>query len=222
MISAILFDLDGTVFDNEGIWEEVFASVVTSRQLKVQQQTANGWIHEPGIGVVANWEKLVGKSQEITSLVGETWTKYWDIVGDVSSLPVRQGLVELVEQIKEQGWQTALVTSSEWHEVEKELEQVDLYLAFDVTTTVEEVLLPKPAPDLFLATAQKMGLEPAECVVIEDSLAGVRAAVESGMRVVGLASGYASRQQLEKAGVNLVVDNLNEVVVGLAEHGNQD
>ena len=68
----------------------------------------------------------------------------------------------MIEEIKDKGWQTALATGTEWHVVEKELEQVNLYLAFDVTTTGDEVLAQKPDPEIYLLTAQKLGVESSE------------------------------------------------------------
>ena len=59
-----------------------------------------------------------------------------------------------------------------------------------MTVTGDEVLLPKPDPEIYLLTAQKLELEPADCLVIEDAVAGVRSAVEAGCPVVALASDY--------------------------------
>ncbi len=219
MIAAVIFDLDGTVLDNESLHEEAFQKVVVKNKLVVKPQLKNGWIHEPGIGVAANWQKLLG--HEDLNLTKQTWTEYLNIISQ-SDLPIRDGLVELVEVVKDLGWPTALATSSEWHNVEQILEDLDLYLAFDITTTGEEVFMAKPDPEIYLLTAQKLGVEPGECLVIEDSLAGVEAAKAAGMQVVGIASGYATREDLKTQGANLVVDSLNEIVVGLAQHGGQN
>lgn len=220
MISAVIFDLDGTVLDNEGIWREAFNAVIKSESLLVKPDK-HGWIHEPGIGVNSNWVKLIGAGERAEQLSKKTWEVYWEIVGDASSLPVMEGLVDLVSAIKDRGWQTALATGSEWTAVEKELEELNLYLAFDVTTTGEEVLESKPSPEIYLLTSTKLGVDPSECLVIEDALAGVRSAAAAGAQVIGIKSEYASESELKKAGANLVVATLAEVVVGLAEHGNQ-
>lgn len=215
VIQAAIFDLDGTVLDNESIWEEVFREVAVKNRINSHAlEYGSKWIHEPGIGISPNWERLVKDHDQVSKLSQQTWALY----AKKSELNLRSGIVELVEAIKERGWQTALATGSEWHVVEKELEELNLYLAFDVTTTGEEVLAQKPDPEIYLLTAQKLGVDPQECGVVEDSLAGVQAAVEAGMTVVGITSAYASRQELTQAGVKLVVDNLNEVVLGLSEH----
>lgn len=217
MIAAVIFDLDGTVLDNEGIWEEVFLQVAKKNSIDLNL-SKNKWIHEPGIGIEPNWKKLVSADEKlIKSLTAQTWHLYREQVG--TKPPVREGMVELIEAIKERNWLTALATSSEWYTVEKELEDLNLYLAFDVTTTGDEVTALKPDPEMYLLTFQKLGVEPDECIIVEDSIAGLHAARDAGAIPVGIISGYATKENLQAAGAKLVVDNLNEVMVGLAEYG---
>lgn len=199
MIGAVIFDLDGTVLDNEPEWETAFRTV--AEKYKIQ---GSGWLHEPGIGIRPNWKRLMPeKADELTV---KTMLEYRK-----ADVKIREGLVELVENIKERGWQTALVTGSSWNVVEKELEELNLYLAFDVTTTGEEVALQKPDPEIYVLTCQKLGLEPKECVIIEDAIAGVRSGVEAGCTVIGLESDYAPRETLLAAGAKWVVKNFEEI-----------
>lgn len=205
MISAVIFDLDGTVLDNEPEWETAFRAVVDSNQLSVVSWMPNKWLHEPGIGITPNWKRLAPEKAE--ELTVETMLEYRK-----ADVKVRDGLVELIEQIKEKGWLTALVTGSSWNVVEKELEELALYLAFDVTTTGEEVVILKPDPEIYVLTCQKLGLEPKECVVVEDAIAGVRAGAEAGCMVIGLESDYAPEETLLAAGAKRVVADLNEII----------
>ncbi len=209
MTQAVIFDLDGTVLDNEGVWEEAFRAAARKSQIpNLKPQLASGWLHEPGIGIGPNWKRLVpGKAEELT--VG-TIKEYRNRIKN-QELRIRDGLVELVEKIKERGWQTALTTGSSWNVVEKELEELSLYLAFDVTTTGEEVAILKPDPEIYLLTCQKLGLEPNECAVVEDAIAGVRAGAEAGCEVVGLESEYAPKKRLLAAGAKLVVGSFEEM-----------
>lgn len=209
MINAVIFDLDGTVLDNEQKWEDSFQVVARNNSQK--------WIHEPGIGILPNWEKIVGKGEKAVEMTRETEEEYHKTPESL----VMNGLEDLVEAIKEKGWLTGLATGSNWNVVEEELEQLNLWLAFDVTTTGEEVLAQKPDPEIYLLTAQKLGVDPANCVVVEDSVAGVESAVAAGMKVIGLTSDYASADMLKKAGAKDVVDSLTEVVVLLRKYGEE-
>ncbi|MEK9200555.1 MAG: HAD family hydrolase, partial [Patescibacteria group bacterium] len=84
--------------------------------------------------------------------------------------------------------------------------------AFEVTTTGDEVLAHKPDPEIYLLTVQKLGVDPENCLVIEDSLAGVESGTTAGCQVVGLISDYATEEELKKAGAKWTVESLEEVV----------
>lgn len=214
MIEAVIFDLDGTILDNEGEWETAFMAVVNNYQLTVDSypRQPNGWIHEPGLGLASNWRNYINSfntfNKSVDELVRETVAQYSKLS---QGLGLREGAAELVQWVKDRGWQTALCTGSAWYVVERELEELGLQLAFDVTTTGEEALMSKPDPEIFLLTAQKLNIEPKNCLVIEDAVAGVRAAAEAGMRVVGLESEYAPRAMLVAAGAAQTTSSLAKI-----------
>ncbi|OGC93193.1 hypothetical protein A2899_00060 [Candidatus Amesbacteria bacterium RIFCSPLOWO2_01_FULL_49_25] len=211
MIEAVIFDLDGTVLDNEGEWEEAFCEVAKKFSVTNSGFSIDGWMHEPGIGITPNWRRYFPSDlAKVDELSRETWEAYKLKTQEVK-VKIREGVEKLVEKIKARGWMTALTTGSSWHVVEGELEELGLYLAFDVTTTGEEVLVQKPDPEIYLLTVQKLGLEPGECVVVEDAVAGVRAAVEAGCLSVGLESAYAPEKLLKSAGATWVVKEMGEV-----------
>lgn len=220
-IEAVIFDLDGTILDNEGDWEAAFKNVGKKYDFHlVGEYGEQAWIHEPGLGVAANWRKILEKRGEYDlgseqKLVRETVEEYKSLVADLD-VRMRDGVEELVELIKSKGWMVGLSTGSSWAVVEKELEALGLVLAFDVTTTGEEVYMPKPDPEIYMLTAQKMGVDPSSCLVVEDAIAGVRAAKEIDMKVVALESGYADRETLEAAGADFVVYDLVELKQQLA------
>jgi len=216
MISAVIFDLDGTVLDNEHIWEEVFAQVVNSYHLETNKllRQPNGWLHEPGIGLVPNFRQLEPDIQKAEKLARETRQLYKQRIGEVK---LAKGVEETAALAKRLGWLTALSTASIWETVEEELEATEMYLAFDVTTTGEEIIANKPDPEIYLLTAYKLGVDPAECIVIEDALAGVRAGKEAGMTCIGLVSGYAPEKMLTGAGAGWAVQDMRQAAGVLSD-----
>lgn len=214
-LEAVIFDLDGTVILNEEQWEDAFRAVMEEHAISYNlgMKLPNGWFHEPGIGISSNWKRYILDPVLVEKYTVETLKKYWLVNSEISKdIHVREGVVELFEKSREMGRQIALCTGSSWNVVEKELEQLELYLAFDVTTTGEEVLVQKPDPEIYLLTAQKLGVEPEECIVIEDSVAGVRAAIEAGCQAIGLVSDYAPEELLKVAGATYVVSELKELL----------
>jgi len=127
MIQAVIFDLDGTVIDNEQFWEEAFVKVAQSKGIeKPKLVMENGWWHEPGLGLSGNWRRLVSDSENktvdaIEKLVGLTVKEYNELNLTVSP---RDGVGEAVAIAKERKWQTGLCTGSTWSIVEKELEEM--------------------------------------------------------------------------------------------------
>ncbi len=207
----MIFDLDGTVIDNEGDWEGAFVKVIEDGKLKVDNRfrQPNGWLHEPGIGLDSNWKRWIIDPSLRAKYVDLTRKDY---LLNKPGMKLNSGVVEVVEKVKELEWATALCTGSSWHLVEEELEELQLYLAFDATTTGEEVLAMKPDPEIYLLAAQKLNLEPSECVVIEDAIAGIRAGMEAGCQTVGLVSDYAPANLLKAAGATYVVESLEEIL----------
>lgn len=220
MIKAVIFDLDGTVLDNEGKWETAFKAIADKYQLSVADllKQVNGWLHEPGIGLGPNWKKIVNDADKAEKLARETWMKYWEnLQTEGESIKIREGLEETLQIVRKKVWMTALCTGSTWHVVEKELEELKLYMAFDITTTGEEIERQKPDPEIYTLTAQKLGVEPYECLVVEDSIAGIRAGIEAGCLVVGLASEYAPRDKMLTAGAQIVVRDFYELMGKIKE-----
>lgn len=218
MINAVIFDLDGTVLDNEREWETAFRAVLEKHHLSFNHSfiQPNGWIHEPGIGLSVNWRRIVEDMTKAEGMARET-VKEYSRFKIQDSIKIRAGTEDLVAKVKDRGWRTALATSSVWYVVEKDLEELGMIMDFDVTTTGEEVAMLKPDPEIYLLTVQKLETEPEFCLVIEDAVAGVRAGAEAGCRVVGLASDYAPENILLAAGADFVVNKIDDII-GLIKH----
>lgn len=183
--SAVIFDLDGTILDNEEIYDAAFCSVLEKYGVP-QKSLAGNHNHIPGIGLSANWKKLKEQYKikaEIQTLVHETQDAYH---ARISPNLVRPGFYELHQALREEQILTALTTSNDWWLVEDELQDIGLDTFFDTTVTADEVINNKPAPDLFLVTARKLQVEPEECIVIEDSEAGIKAAKTAGMFTIAI------------------------------------
>lgn len=206
--SAVIFDLDGTVLDNEHIYAQAFLVVLKRYGIDGKNDE---FAHARGIGLEKNWEHLKATYTqlagiEITQLVHETQDVYHDMATQIS---IRSGFQEFRDSLKEEGVILGLATSNNWWVVEDELEDLGLSKQFDMITTGEEVAQKKPAPDIFLVAARKLEVEPEECVVIEDSPAGITAAKEAGMKVIAILNEMTRREDIAKA--DLIVNGFEEL-----------
>jgi HAD superfamily hydrolase (TIGR01509 family) len=94
--------------------------------------------------------------------------------------------------------------------IEELLDKTRIRGCFEVILTVEEVERFKPDPEIFLKSAAKLNMKPEECIVVEDSIFGVRAARNAGMECIAVLTGVYSRKELETAKPNLIVESLTE------------
>lgn len=205
-ITAVIFDLDGTVLDNEDEYGKAFGKVLKSLGAKVNDEIP----HTTGIGLHNNWKKLIKKYKIKTSktteeLARETQEEYLKLLGSVK---LKEGFEDFVENLQKSGLTIALATSNEWWMVEKIVDHMNIGKYFDCTTTAEEVTFNKPDPEIFLVTANKIGVSCEDCLVFEDSQAGVKAAKAAGMRVVGVARDESHAKELKNA--DMVIESYGE------------
>ena len=184
MIRAVLFDMDGTVFDSEKIYCACLAEVAKGSAM--EKELAEVLLDISGrnrADIYAYLHARYGEefpAEEIFAKRDERVMKQIDEEG----VPFKPGFPEVFETLKKQGLAVALVTSTHRERVNKYLKMTSMENTFDYIKTGESVAHSKPAPDIFLLTAEAMGFTPEECVVVEDSRNGVLSGVRAGMKVV--------------------------------------
>jgi HAD superfamily hydrolase (TIGR01509 family) len=99
-------------------------------------------------------------------------------------LPVVPGAVDAVRELASAGYRLAVASSSNRELIDTVLRRLELTALFEVTVSSEEVSRGKPAPDVYLEAARRLGVDPARCVAVEDSASGIRSAHAAGMYVV--------------------------------------
>ncbi len=204
-ISAVIFDLNGTILEDEDEYGTAFNKVLESLGIK----TGEKYPHISGIGVKENWVEFKSKyklMRSIEELTKETQEAY---LQELDAVTLRPGFEEFARSLKESGIRIALATSNSREVTSKILEKVGLDGLFDVITTSEEVKYNKPAPELFTLTADKLGGERYNCLVIEDAPLGVAAAHRAGMKVVAIARDEKYAKQLKEA--DLIVGGFSEI-----------
>jgi HAD superfamily hydrolase (TIGR01509 family) len=209
MLQAVIFDLDGTILTNEDEYGAAFAYVL----MRLGREVGDKYPQVAGIGVKEYWPQLLKKykiktDKSLSELAAMTQEAY---LTKLSTVTLKEGFLEFVQEVKASGILTGLATSNTWNVVDLTLNKFGLENTFDTITTEEEVYLLKPAPDLFLKTAEKLGIDPSGCVVFEDAESGITAARGAKMKVVGVARDKNHAKTLTKA--DLVVMNFSELTV---------
>lgn len=214
-IKAVIFDMDGVLFDTERLskqaWccagekcgcliEESFLSSLRGGNL---EQLKQAFLIEFGdtIDFDSFWKE---KRRLFLNLLEE------------NGVPVKKGVSELLQYLREQGYKTALATGSGRSQTMWNLQNAGLEDYFETIICGDEVINSKPDPEIFIKAAEKLGLQPEQCLIIEDSLNGIQAAVDGGFRVV-MVPDLTMPDQEVKQRVDRVLPDLTKVILYLRE-----
>ena len=202
MIEAVVFDLDGVLLDSEQIWDEVREQLARERdggwhdgaQRAMMGMSSTEWsqyMHDE-IGLPEPPEEI---SAEVVRRLEARYRQH---------LPLLDGAVEAVDRLAAR-WPLGIASSSNREVIDLVLDLSGLAPLFKVTVSSEEVARGKPAPDVYLEAARRLGVAPERSAAIEDSENGIRAAKAAGMRVVAIPNPHfpPDPEALEQADVTL-------------------
>ena len=205
--AAVIFDMDGVLADTEPINRHAHDLLLARRGLEM---TDDDFEHLIGFSNDASWRWLIDRFD----LGGTPETLTAEYVEQLLPLLVAgcrpaPGAVELVRSLADAGVPIAVASASARGAVDGVIAVLGLSDAFNVVVSDADVRVGKPAPDIFLLAATRLGVEPSRCVVIEDSVNGIAAATAAGMASIGLRTRYNAPTTLATPAV---IDSLLELV----------
>ena len=183
MIKAVISDMDGVMLDTEKLYVRFWCEAARSFGFPMEPRHALGI---RSLGRPFAIEKLQGWFGEsfVYDEVRDKRVELMDAFVAENGVEAKQGAAELLQWLREQDYRVALATATPVERASRYLEQVGLLRYFDVICSAREVAHGKPAPDIYLLAAARLGLPPAECLALEDSQNGVRSAHAAGCRTV--------------------------------------
>jgi HAD superfamily hydrolase (TIGR01509 family) len=210
--AAVVFDLDGVLIESERVWDTVRRELVRDR---------GGTWHE-------------GATTDMMGMSSKEWSSYMHdhlgvpmepaeindaVVERVASayeahLPLLRHAVETVRELAAR-WPLGVASSSNRPIVELVLERAGVRSCFDAIVSSEEVEHGKPAPDVYIAAARQLRVEPGYCVAVEDSTNGIKAAVAAGMRTIAVPNRQLPPADDVLNTAAVIVSSLAEVTVDL-------
>jgi HAD superfamily hydrolase (TIGR01509 family) len=209
-IRAVVFDLDGVIIDTEEVWEDVRRGYVAEfgKQFRPDSQDRMMGMSTP------EWSRHlaedVGVPRSPEQVAADVLVRMAQRYRD--ALPLIPGSVEAVRRLGSR-FTLGLASSSARILIDQVLATADLAGAFQVTLSTEEVPRGKPAPDVYLAAVEKLGLTPAVCAAVEDSSNGLRAAGAAGLAVVAVPHGVYPPAADALAMASLVINDLSDLTV---------
>lgn len=206
---AAIFDMDGTLIDNTPFhfkaWQQLF------KKHNLPELSNETYLSEiSGVPILNTVKKFFSEDLDETqqkALVKEKQHLY-----QVAFLPYLRpinGLENFLAELKSAGAKIALATSSDMSDVDFIFETIPIRQYFDALITGGMVRQPKPSPQIFLKAAEQLGARPERCVVFEDSLLGLKAGNNAGMKVVGITTAHPAQTITSLA--NLVINDYADI-----------
>lgn len=210
MVSGIIFDMDGILIDSE-------------------RQSNEGWLWAAGqLGVdMPMWliDSFKGAPAELCCKFFDDYYKgvidYWEAkelrtqyvykIRETEGIPVKKGVKDIFEYIRNSGLKCAVATSTRRESAEKTLHEIGVWDYLDAVVYGDEVEYGKPEPDIFLRAAKAIGVNPSEAVVVEDSINGIKAGYAADMRVVHIPDTIAIGDDIRKL-TYMVCGDLNGLI----------
>lgn len=209
---AFIFDMDGVIIDSENLHSVTKVQAIRSFGVEVSEadlnlqsyvgRSAKSFFSDvlakyPELG--DDWEVLAKKKHEL----------YQKILREDPDLKPIDGIPELLARLKEKGYKIGLGSSSIMANVQLVLNRFGIIDYFDAIATGSEVEHAKPAPDVYLLAASRLGVAPENCTVVEDAASGIAAAKAAGMRCIAVRNPNSGMQDFSQADV--VIDRYDEI-----------
>ncbi|MGQ5523234.1 HAD family hydrolase [Chitinimonas sp. PSY-7] len=176
--AAILFDMDGLMIDSESAVLQCWVEAAAQHGMTLDDELLHAMV---GLHEKLAFKLLCERMPESEALVLAHSTDRLYQTRVAAGLPLKAGIMPLLTWLTSLGIPKAVATSTRRDRAEIKLKQSGLIMHFPLVVTGSDIEHPKPAPDIYLLAAKRLGVEPTHCIVLEDSEPGVRAALAAGM-----------------------------------------
>ena len=215
-IKGIIFDLDGTMVDSMWMWRGIDNEFMNAHGLEMTDDLETA-IEGMSFRETAEYFVRTYPLQETVEELMDIWVQM-AIDKYQNEVPVKPGLILFLQEMKKRGIRMGIATSNARILLDAVADAHGFYDYMDGMLTANEVKRGKPAPDVFLAVAEKIGIAPADCLVFEDIPQGIRAGLAAGMKVCAVFDEYSKAQEAEKRTLaHYYIDSYDQVLDGSYE-----
>ena len=205
---AVIWDMDGVLVDTAPFHLKTWHETFREKGVTFTEEDFRRNFGQRADAIVRNTLGQALSQNEVDAIVEQKNRNFRQAVRhSIKPLP---GAVELIKLLNERGFRIALASSAPIENIHLLIEALGIYNLFQSVVSGREVPESKPSPQLFLLAARRLGVDPENCVVIEDAVAGVTAAKRAGMHCVAVTSTNPP-ERLQEA--DLIVDTLESVAV---------
>ena len=215
-IEAVVFDLDGVLLDSEHVWDDVREELARERGGRWHDQAQADMMGMSSTEWSRYMHEVIGLPEPPEEINAEVVRRMQARYAE--SLPLVEGAVEAVTRLA-RAFRLGLASSSNRPLIEFVLEAAGIEDLFAAVVSSEEVARGKPAPDVFLEAARRLGVAPERCAAVEDSGNGIRAAHAAAMRVIAIPNRRYPPPADALARADVLLDSLAELTVEVVRRG---
>ena len=214
MIDAVVFDLDGLLLDSEQVWDEVREQLTRERGGRWHEGATRDMMGMSSVEWSRYMHERLGLPEPAAEINAEVVRRMLERYGE--RLPLLPGAVEAVRRLAAR-WPLGLASSSNRELIELALEAAGIAELFRETVSSEEVERGKPAPDVYVEAAKRLGIAPERGVAVEDSHNGILSARAAGMRVIAVPNPHFPPRPEALAEADVVLGSLAELTPDVVE-----
>lgn len=220
-IKAVLFDMDGLMVDTESLATEAFIHSAKKQGYDMPKEETLLVLGFTTKSIYDFWENYFKNSDVSGKQLVDDHYKYIENILFTTGPRKMPYIEELLRYLKERNYKVAVASSSNMNHIINNMEKTGLKKYIDEFASGAEVENGKPAPDVFLLAAERLGVKPEECLVLEDSKAGVIAGSSAGAKVIMVPDMFKPDEECKERTYR-IVGNLGEVISILEEKNNEN
>ena len=193
---AVIFDLDGSLVDSMWIWKQIDIDYLGKFGLSLpptlQEEIGGMSFTETAVYIKKRFDLPCPIEEMMRDWNDMAWEKY------THDVPLKKGVFEFLQECKKRKIKLGSASSNSRELVNAVLDALQVSSFFDYTMTGSEAKRGKPAPDIYLAVADELNVQPAKCLVFEDIVQGIQAGKSAGMTVIAVADEHSAHQEEQK------------------------
>lgn len=205
MIKAVIFDVDGLMFDTEPLFSKIQSGIAERRGKTFTSEIKQKMMGTKQIDGVKIMLRELDIREDPEAVLKEYVDSYKELIKkEIQPMP---GLFELLDFLEKEKIRKAVATSSMKEWIDIIFNKFNLLSKFESIITAEECKRGKPDPEIYIRAAGKLDLDPFDCLVLEDSPNGIKAAKDAGCLAIAVPNEFTKGQDLSRA--DLIVEKLN-------------
>ncbi len=205
-MKAIIFDMDGVIIDSEPLHCKLEREILKELGGKITEKEHNAFIGTTDYHMWSTLKKKFNIEKSIDEIIQIKKERF---IKNIHMLNLVDNVEEFMEKLHKERYPMGLASSNNRKIVDLIVNRFKLDKYLKVIVSGEDVSQGKPHPEIFLKTAEKLGVEPSDCVVIEDAKNGVIAAKAAGMKCIGFKNSNSGDQDLSQA--DLIISSYDEL-----------